>query len=88
LARRRYEAIKAQNALSDSSKEALDAEAQAYIALQGAQQQTAQVQRKLAMEAERIRNRGKRQTKTSGGGSGATPKGKCKKHRKRNLMIG
>ena len=56
LARRRYEAIKAQNALSDSSKEALDAEAQAYIALQGAQQQTAQVQRKLAMEAERIRN--------------------------------
>jgi hypothetical protein len=56
LARRRYEAIKAQNALSDSSKEALDAEAEAYIALQGAQQQTAQVQRKLAMEAERIRN--------------------------------
>jgi hypothetical protein len=53
LARRRYEAIKAQNALSDSSKEALDAEA-ASLYYYGAT--NAQVQRKLAMEAERIRN--------------------------------
>ena len=39
LAQRRYDAIVAQNALSDSSKEDLEAEAQAYIQLQQAQQQ-------------------------------------------------
>jgi hypothetical protein len=51
LIKRKYEAIKAQNALSDSSKEALDAEAAAYVELQNAQKTTAAVQRKLQMEA-------------------------------------
>jgi chemotaxis protein histidine kinase CheA len=54
LTSRRFKAIAAQNALSDSSKEALDAEASAYIELQAAQENTLRVQRKLAMEAERL----------------------------------
>ena len=54
LTTRRFKAIAAQNALSDSSKEALDAEASAYIELQAAQENTLRVQRKLAKEAERL----------------------------------
>jgi hypothetical protein len=54
LTTRRFKAIAAQNALSDSSKEALDAEANAYIALQAAQENTLRVQRKLAKEAEAL----------------------------------
>lgn len=54
LAKRKYDAIKAQNALSDSSKEALDAEAAAYIALQQAQQNTFSVQKKIAKQKESL----------------------------------
>jgi DNA repair exonuclease SbcCD ATPase subunit len=57
LARRRYEAIKAQNALSDSSKEALDQEAQAYQALQMAQQASLQKQKEIFDQQKALRDK-------------------------------
>jgi chemotaxis protein histidine kinase CheA len=54
LAKRKYDAIVAQNALSDSGKEALDKEAAAYIALQQAQQNTFTVQKKLSKQKESL----------------------------------
>jgi hypothetical protein len=57
LARRRFEAIKAQNALSDSSQEALDAEANAYIALQAAQRTSLTVQKELFDQEKALRDR-------------------------------
>jgi hypothetical protein len=57
LARRRFEAIKAQNALSDSSQEALDAEANAYIALQNAQRTSLTVQKELFDQEKALRDR-------------------------------
>jgi len=54
LAKRKYDAIVAQNALSDSGKEALDKEAAAYVALQQAQQNTFTVQKKLAKQKESL----------------------------------
>jgi len=57
LAQRRYDAIKAQNALSDSSKEALDEEAAAYIALQAAQQASLQKQKELFDQQKALRDK-------------------------------
>jgi hypothetical protein len=57
LARRRFEAIKAQNALSDSSQEALDAEANAYIALQNAQTTSLRIQKELFDQERALRLR-------------------------------
>jgi hypothetical protein len=57
LAKRRYDAIKAQNALSDSSEEALDAEAGAYIALQEAQRTSLRVQKELFDQERALRMR-------------------------------
>jgi hypothetical protein len=57
LAKRRYDAIKAQNALSDSSQEALDAEANAYIALQQAQRTSLTVQKELFDQERALRMR-------------------------------
>ena len=45
LAQARYDAIKAQNALSDTSDEALDKETQAYVELQGTIEKTASITR-------------------------------------------
>lgn len=57
LAQRRYEAIRAQNALSDSSKEALDEEAAAYQALQAAQLSSLQKQKELYDQQKALRDR-------------------------------
>ena len=57
LAQRRYEAIKAQNALSDSSKEALDEEAAAYQRLQQAQLASLQKQKELYDQEKALRDR-------------------------------
>jgi hypothetical protein len=57
LAKRRFDAIKAQNALSDSSQEALDAEANAYIALQQAQRTSLTVQKELFDQERALRMR-------------------------------
>ena len=57
LARRRYEAIKAQNALSDSSKESLDAEAAAYIEMQNRQKESADKQKEIADQQKALRDR-------------------------------
>jgi hypothetical protein len=58
LASRRYEAIKAQNALSDSSKEALDAEAAAYVTLQNALLASTQKQKELFDQQFALQQRG------------------------------
>jgi hypothetical protein len=63
LARRRFEAIKAQNALSDSSQEALDAEANAYIALQNAQTTSLRIQKELFDQERALRLRQKAEIK-------------------------
>jgi hypothetical protein len=65
LAERRYEAIKAQNALSDSSKEALEEEAQAYIALQTAQQASLQKQKELFDQEKALRDRQRAEAKAA-----------------------
>lgn len=65
LARRRYEAIKAQNALSDSSKEALDAEAEAYIALQNAQTNSLAKQKELFDQEKALRDRQRAEAKAA-----------------------
>jgi len=57
LARRRFEAIQAQNALSDSSKEALDEEAAAYTALQQAQQSSLNIQKELFDQEKALRDK-------------------------------
>lgn len=59
LARRRFEAIKAQNALSDSSKEALQEEADAYTALQAAQLASFQKQKELFDQEKALRDKQK-----------------------------
>tara|TARA_R110000868_G_scaffold39990_4_gene138712 strand:+ start:9511 stop:11952 length:2442 start_codon:yes stop_codon:yes gene_type:complete len=65
LAQRRYEAIKAQNALSDSSKEALDEEANAYIALQAAQQASLQKQKELFDQTKALRDKQRTEQKAA-----------------------
>lgn len=65
LARRKFEAIKAQNALSDSSIEALDAEANAYIALQAAQRTSLTVQKELFDQEKALRDRQKAEIKAA-----------------------
>lgn len=57
LAARKYKAIKAQNALSDSSAEALDAEAAAYQAMLAAQQTSSQKQKELFDQGKALRDR-------------------------------
>jgi len=59
LALRRYEAIKAQNALSDSSAEALQEEADAYAALQNAQLASFQKQKELFDQEKALRDKAK-----------------------------
>lgn len=63
LAQRRFNAIKAQNALSDSSKEALDAEAAAYQQLQAALLASTQKQKELYDQGVALRNRSILETK-------------------------
>ena len=63
LARRKYNAVKAQNALSDSSKEDLDAEAAAYIALQNAMKNTADKQKEVADQTKSLNDRRKAERK-------------------------
>lgn len=65
LARRRYEAIKAQNALSDSSKEALDQEAQAYQALQQAQLASLQKQKEIFDQQKALRDKQRAEAKAN-----------------------
>lgn len=65
LAQDRYDAIVAQNALSDSSKEALDAEAQAYVTLQNAQMATAQKQKELFDQEKALRDRQRAEAKAA-----------------------
>lgn len=65
LAQRRYEAIKAQNALSDSSKEALDEEAQAYITLQNAQLASLQKQKELFDQQKALRDKQRAEQKAA-----------------------
>ena len=65
LALRRYEAIKAQNALSDSSKEALDEEAAAYVALQNAQQMSLQKQKAIFDQQKALRDRQRNEQKAA-----------------------
>jgi chemotaxis protein histidine kinase CheA len=63
LAKRKYEAIVAQNALSDSSKEALDAEAAAFITLQNAQVASLAKQKELFDQEKSLRDRQKAEQK-------------------------
>ena len=65
LAQRRYDAIKAQNALSDSSKEALDEEAAAYQALQQAQLSSFQKQKELFDQQKALRDRQRAEQKAA-----------------------
>jgi chromosome segregation ATPase len=65
LAKRKFEAIKAQNALSDSSQEALNAEANAYIALQAAQRTSLTVQKELFDQEKALRDRQKAEAKAA-----------------------
>ena len=65
LAQRRYEAIKAQNALSDSSKEALDEEAAAYQRLQQAQLASLQKQKELYDQEKALRDRRRAEQKAA-----------------------
>jgi hypothetical protein len=63
LAKRKYDAIVAQNALSDSSKEALDAEAAAFITLQNAQVASLAKQKELFDQEKSLRDRQKSEQK-------------------------
>lgn len=63
LAKRRYEAIKAQNALSDSSVEALDAESAAFQAMINAQTASQQKQKELYDQGVALRARQKADAK-------------------------
>lgn len=63
LAKRKYDAIVAQNALSDSSKEALDAEAAAFITLQNAQVASLAKQKELFDQEKSLRDRQKAEQK-------------------------
>jgi len=65
LAQRRYDAIKAQNALSDSSKEALDEEAAAYQRLQQAQLASLQKQKELYDQQKALRDRERAERKAA-----------------------
>ena len=65
LAQRRYDAIKAQNALSDSSKEALEEEANAYIALQNAQLASLQKQKELFDQQKALRDKQRAEQKAA-----------------------
>lgn len=65
LAQRRYDAIKAQNALSDSSKEALDEEAAAYQQLQQAQLASLQKQKELFDQQKALRDRQRAEQKAA-----------------------
>jgi chemotaxis protein histidine kinase CheA len=65
LAKRKYEAIVAQNALSDSSKEALDAEAAAFITLQNAQVASLAKQKELFDQEKSLRDRQKAEQKAA-----------------------
>lgn len=63
LAKRKYDAIVAQNALSDSSQEALDAEAAAFIELQNAQVASLAKQKELFDQEKSLRDRQKNEQK-------------------------
>ena len=65
LAQRRYDAIKAQNALSDSSKEALDEEAAAFQRLQQAQLTSLQKQKELYDQQKALRDRERAEQKAA-----------------------
>jgi len=65
LAQRRYDAIKAQNALSDSSKEALDEEAAAYVVLQNAQANSLAKQKELYDQEKALRDRQRAEQKAA-----------------------
>jgi hypothetical protein len=65
LAQRKYDAIKAQNALSDSSKEALDAEAAAFAALQQAQTASLQKQKEIFDQQKALRDKEKSEQKAA-----------------------
>lgn len=65
LAQRKYEAIRAQNALSDSSKEALDAEAAAFVVLQNAQLQSLTKQKELFDQQKALRDRERSEQKAA-----------------------
>ena len=65
LAERRYEAIRAQNALSDSSKEALDAEANAYVVLQQKQLESKTKQKELFDQEKALRDRQRAEVKAA-----------------------
>jgi hypothetical protein len=65
LAQRRYDAIKAQNALSDSSKEALDEEAAAFQRLQQAQLASLQKQKELYDQQKALRDRERAEQKAA-----------------------
>jgi len=65
LAKRKYDAIVAQNALSDSSKEALDAEAAAFITLQNAQVASLAKQKELFDQEKSLRDRQKAEQKAA-----------------------
>lgn len=63
LGRRRFEAIKAQNRLSDSSKEALDEEANAFIFYQNAVLQSKTKQKELFDQEKALRDRQRNEQK-------------------------
>jgi hypothetical protein len=65
LAQRKYDAIKAQNALSDSSKEALDAEAAAFAALQQAQTASLQKQKEIFDQQKALRDKERAEQKAA-----------------------
>ena len=65
LARKRWEAIKAQNALSDSSKEALEQENQAYIAMRNAQLASQMKQKELFDQQKALRDRQRAEAKAA-----------------------
>ena len=65
IAKRRFEAIVARNALSDSSKEALDEEAQAFIDLQNAETASLLKRKELADQAKALRDRQRAEEKAA-----------------------
>jgi hypothetical protein len=65
LAEQRYNAIVAQNALSDSSKEALDAELAAYEKMKAAQQASKQKQKELFDQEKALRDRQRAEQKAA-----------------------
>jgi hypothetical protein len=63
LGKRKYEALRAQNALSDTSKEALDEEANAYVAYQNLVLQSKTKQKELFDQEKALRDRQRNEQK-------------------------